>query len=105
MAGIVAATLVVNSLGVALVYFIIGVRPGGAYLEAWQARHFFPGLIVLFTLPILLFDRAEQDAQAGGAGEAHLLPAALNGVALAALPLLLFSRTVELAVDLLTRYW
>ena len=135
VAGLIGANLFANTFGVALAYFIIGVEPGGLAIHHWQVRHFFSGLTVLVLLPALLGDcraaakqmnrqeaKSGQDRQGekgapvqevlgalGGprrlGGEESCLPALLGAVALGVLPLLLFARNVELAIDLLTRYW
>jgi hypothetical protein len=104
VAGVIAANLLANSLSVALAYFVIGVAPGGTSIEHWQARHFFSSLTVLVLLPMLLWDSAPEDP-AFEAASPGFVTAALNGIALVFLPLLLFSRNVELGLDLLTRYW
>ena len=111
VAGVIAANLFVNTFSVALVYFALGVRPGGAEIGHWQVRHFFPAAAVLVLLPMLLWPCGSQrrsEPISGGLDsplDSGTLPAACGAVALGVLPLLFFSRNVELAVDLLTRYW
>jgi len=103
-AGVIATNLLANTCSVALAYFIVGVPPGGTAIAHWQMRHFFPGMIVLVLMPMLLWDNKNGDAAPGTPRPGFLAPA-LNGVALVFLPLLFFARNVELAIDLLARYW
>ena len=119
VAGLIGANLFVNTCGVALAYFIIGVEPGGLAIHHWQVRHFFSGLTVLVLLPVLLGDCGRGLTPISGSleigclspsgpsteGCQSSLPPILCAVALGVLPLLLFARNLELAIDLLIRYW
>lgn len=72
--------------------------PGAERLGGLQARYFFPCAILALLLPLSLQGTAAPT-------ETRLRDTIAASAALGLLPLLLFARNVELAVDLLVRYW
>jgi len=86
-----------------LIYFVIGTHPGDTRIACIQMRHLFPGIITALLLPLMLADPAPIAAvKPAGAG---LKQIALYSSLLVSFVLLLFLRDIELAVDLLVRYW
>jgi hypothetical protein len=89
-------------LSACLVMFVLYTRVGEVTISGVQTRYFFPAaeLALFLPLAVLLSSRLPEDC-IPGIGKARLLPV----LALGLLPLLFLAEGVQLAIDLLARYW
>ena len=81
--------------------FYLMVSPyASTVILGYQVRHYFPTVIGAIVLASAILAEEPDPSEAW-----VVLPGLREGVALVGLSLLLFARTVELAFDLLVRYW
>lgn len=95
-AGVIAGAFVVASFVNSLVFYVITTPVGARFVAGTQGRHLFYAGIVGVLLPAWIVRNGEAKTEAG---------TAWRTTALVLLGLLLAARSVELAIDLLTRYW
>jgi hypothetical protein len=89
-----------------LIYFVIGTNPGTTQIVSIQIRHLFPGIITALLLPLMLTESAPSEPSVQNpAAHLSLRRVVLYSTLLVSFVVLLFARDIELAVDLLVRYW
>jgi hypothetical protein len=101
LASVGVAGLLFATVTNAALFFLMTTPVGADRIAGMQIRHFFPSVMVAMMLPLGVL-RGRLPATAN----ASLRPAIVaDTVALVLFPLLFAARNVELAIDLLTRYW
>ena len=100
---ICAAAFLFNTLSDCLIFYVFNSEVGVFSTQGIQTRHFFPSMIMLLFLPAMFFRREGQLAlEADGVA---VRDSVINVAALTAITVLLFARALQLAIDLLSRYW
>ena len=80
-------------------FYLMNTPVGVGFINGLQVRHLFPAAIVALLLPLAVLAPSPVD------GTPSRSAMVARTVAVVLLPLLLAARTIELAIDLLTRYW
>jgi hypothetical protein len=101
--GLIVGVLFFITFSDSLIYFIIGAYPGNYWDIRIQMRHLFPGIITALLLPLMLVNK--RPAAAVAIPNASIGQIANYTALLVSFFLLLFVRDIELAIDLLVRYW
>jgi hypothetical protein len=98
LAGTVAAHALIAFLVPAWIYYYNFGSPTLFGVDNVQVRYLFSAVMLALMLPMAFAERKPGE-------EEGRLRVAAGSAALALMPLVLFARQVELAVDLLVRYW
>ena len=95
-AAIVIGAFAIASFVNSLVFYVITTPVGAPFVAGMQGRHLFYAGIVAVLLPVWIVREGPTEERTSTAWQA---------AALVILGLLLTARTIELAIDLMTRYW
>jgi len=101
LAGAALAALTFALVIDALLYYLMTSAVGSRSIAGTQIRHLFAAAIVAVLLPLAVLGPTVPE---GNRSRGRSMMVA-NSVALVLLPMLFFASNVELAIDLLTRYW
>jgi hypothetical protein len=99
--GLGASGLLFAALSDAVVYYLMMSPAGGPSVVGTQVRHLFPAAMVAALMPLAMLAPWDQDVDRSR----NRTVVIANTIALVLLSVLFVVRNIELAVDLLTRYW
>ena len=101
LVGMAVGGLCFATVADAALFYLMTTPVGGDAIASMMMKHLFPAAIVGLLLPLAVLGPAAHDVDSSMAWPMMIA----NTLAVVILPLLLFARNIELAIDLLIRYW